>query len=253
MRVHKKEGSPLGGTFIWGIEQNFVTSFSPFTYDRYASDMIYDSLVEQGPDGEDIFWMCEDVTFLTHSDDSSIPEGHTQIFVDVVQNSTWSDGFPITAEDFAFSLNLLREYVPFQGLEEMIACYAPTTYKVFCEFETESVWNWHNIAYRSLIPKQVWADYGEYYWKKEPTPETLDELVMSGPFKPSVWICGEFEELTQNPNNFRNPRKILPEAVSETTTTASPTPDGIPMEWFAIGIGVPVIIVIALVIWRMKK
>ena len=37
------------------------------------------------------------------------------------------------------------------------------------------------------------------------------------------------------------------------TTTTSPPPDGIPMEWLALGIGAPVILVIVLVVWKVRK
>ena len=38
-----------------------------------------------------------------------------------------------------------------------------------------------------------------------------------------------------------------------TTTTTSSTTAGIPMEWLAVGIGVPVILVIVLVVWKVRK
>jgi ABC-type transport system substrate-binding protein len=198
--------------------------------------MIFDYLIRQGPDGEDVLWMCEDVTILTHSDDPFVPEGHTRFLVDIIQNATWSDGVPITAEDFAFSFNFERDYVPFSGLENMVACYASSTYRLFCEFDIESIWLWHNIGYRPLLPKQVWAEYGENYWQHQPSPETLDEMVISGPFKPTLWIPREYEELTQNPDYFKNPRKIIPEATEPPSTTITSTSITFDEARFVLGI-----------------
>ena len=236
MRVHKKDGSPLGGTFIWGTEPHFETSFSPFTYDRYISDMLFDSLIIRDPDGNDVLWMCEDVTILAHADDPMVPEGHTRFLVDIIQNATWSDGTPITAEDFVFSLSFLRDYVPFRGLEDLVACYAQTTYRLFCEVDSETVWDWHEIAYQPLLPKQVWAEYGENYYQNQPTPENLDEMVVSGPFLPTLWIRGEYEELTQNPDYFRNPRKIIPTTMEPSPTTTTDTSSTFDESRFLIGI-----------------
>jgi ABC-type transport system substrate-binding protein len=236
LRVHKKEGTPLGGTFIWGIEGAFGSSFNPFGYDRYISDMLYDYLVRIGPDGNDVLWMCEDVTILNHADDPLVPEGHTRFLIDIVQNASWSDGTPITAEDFAFSLNFLRDYVLFQGLEDLIACFALSRYRLFCELESESIWDWHKIAYQPLLPMQVWAEYGEDYYQYQPTPETLEEMVVSGPFLPTLWIRGEYEEITQNPNYFRNPRKIMPVTTDSSPTTTTTTSTTYDESRFLIGI-----------------
>jgi ABC-type transport system substrate-binding protein len=79
--------------------------------------MLFDSLVKVGPDGNDILWMCDDYELITHADDPSVPEGHTRINVDIIQNATWSDGTPITAEDFAFSLSFMRDNVPLAGAD----------------------------------------------------------------------------------------------------------------------------------------
>ena len=48
-------------------------------------------------------------------------------------------------------------------------------------------------------------------------------MVVSGPFKPTLWIPFEYEELTQNPDYFKNPRKIIPETITETTPTTTST------------------------------
>jgi ABC-type transport system substrate-binding protein len=226
LKIHQKTGSPLGGTYTWANPLD-ILSFNQYSVNSaYAFNilnMMFDPLVSVGPDGNDINWMAEDYIVLTHSDDPGITEGHTRIIVDVIQNATWSDGTPITAEDIAFTQNFLRDHVPVAGsnLASMVACYATTTYQLIIEFDTESYWHWHNVAYNGIIPRQVWLDYADAYDEYQPSPATLGEMVVSGPFLPTTWVQGDFVELEQNPNYWKNPRLIESEEITPATTTTT--------------------------------
>jgi ABC-type transport system substrate-binding protein len=184
MRIHRKSGDVLGGTYTWANPLD-ILSFNHYSVNSaYAPNilnMLFDSLVKVGPDGNDILWMCDDYELITHADDPSVPEGHTRINVDIIQNATWSDGTPITAEDFAFSLSFMRDNVPVAGadLVDMVACYAETTSQLIIEFESESFWNWHNVAFKSVIPKQIWSNYTENYDQYQPSSADIDEMVIS--------------------------------------------------------------------------
>ena len=209
--------------------------------------MMFDALVDIDPYGNDQNWMCEDYTVLTHADDASIPEGHTRILVDVIQNATWSDGTQITAEDFAFTMNFLRDNVPAYGadLVDMVACYAPTTYQLFCEFDSESYWHWHSVSYKSVIPAQVWTDFADNYDEYQPSPATITDMVVSGPFKPTAWVQGDFVEMEQNPDYFKNPRLLeRPVTETETTTTTTEPPPDYTMALVAGAVGAAVVILV---------
>ena len=223
LRVHRKEEAILGGTYIWSVERDTRT-FNPLTgAATYIEEILYDPLVRIGPNGNDLLWMCESYSIKVHEDNPDITEGHTRIIVDIIQNATWSDGLPLTAEDFAFTLNFIHDYVPFSGLEDMVACYAPTPFQLFCEFNTETYWHWHNVAYTAAIPPQTWINYTTNYYEYQPDSSSLDDMIVSGPFTPSLWIPGEYIELKQNPEYFRNPRKIIPETAGPVNTTVSTT------------------------------
>jgi ABC-type transport system substrate-binding protein len=250
MKIHNKEGNVLGGTYTWANPLD-ILSFNHYSvnsaYAQNILNMMFDGLVSVGPDGTDVLWMCEDYTVETHAENPDVPDGHTRILVDVIQNATWSDGTPITAEDFAFSLNFMRDNVPVAGADliDMFACYAPTTYQLFCEFNSESYWHWHSIAYKSVIPSQVWIDYAENYDQYQPSSANVDEMVVSGPFKPVTWIQGDFVELEQNPNYWKNPRLIQPEETTpETTTTTTPPPQDYTMALVAGAVGAAVVILV---------
>jgi ABC-type transport system substrate-binding protein len=259
LRIHQKTGDVIGGTYTWANPLD-ILSFNHYSvnsgYARNILNMLFDSLVNIDPVGNDVLWMCDSFEVLTHADDASVPDGHTRILVDVIQNATWSDGTPITAEDFAFSLNFMRDFVPVAGadLADMVACYAPTTFELFCEFESESYWHWHSVAYKSVIPSQVWLDYSDDYDEYQPSPSTLDDMVVSGAFKPTTWVQGDFVELEQNENYWKNPRLIPHGEPSETTptTTENPPPD-YTMALVAGAVGAAVVILVGgYIVMRQK-
>ena len=227
LRVHKKEDTVFGGTYTWANPLE-ILSFNHYSINSAYADnvlqMLFDPMVRIGPDGNNINWMCDDFSVLTHSDDRSVPDGHTRILIDVVQNATWSDGTPVTAEDFAFTWNFIRDHVPevAANLVDMVACYAPTAYQLFCEFNSESYWHWHSLSYQSVIPKQVWTEFSGDYDEYQPNSSTIDEMIVSGAFIPVKWKIGDYIELVQNPTYFRNPRNLPTTTSAETTTTRTP-------------------------------
>jgi ABC-type transport system substrate-binding protein len=225
LRIHNKDDSDsIGGVYTWANPRD-TYSFNHFSLNTpYATNilqMLFDSLVRSGPDNEDIPWLCESYVVQTHADDNNIPEGHTRIVVDIIKNATWSDGTPIYACDFLFTLTFIRDHTP-EGAEltNLKKCYLTDEYQFVCEFDTESYWNWHSIAYKSVIRQKVWEDYTEDYDEYQPSPSTLDDMVTSGPFYASTWVQGDFVELKQNPFYWKNPRKLQ---YDSTTTTSSDT------------------------------
>ncbi len=201
-------GAPFGGTFRWSTPLdldtfNFMTSNSAYTIN--VMQMLYDSLIKVGPDGNDILWLAESYLAETHADNPSVPEGHTRFTFDLIQNATWTDGAPLTAEDVAFTLNYYRNspgnpYGP--DLTEMTAAYAPTTYRMVLEFNTESYWHLHTISYKPIIPKHFFLDIGLEGWNTWDPQPPGESMVTSGPYNVSEYVPGEFCELTINHDYF---------------------------------------------------
>lgn len=73
------------------------------------AQMFYDSLIKIGPDGNDIPWLAERFFAETHVDNPTVPDDYTRFTFDIIDNATWTDGQSLTAEDIAFSLNLLKD------------------------------------------------------------------------------------------------------------------------------------------------
>jgi ABC-type transport system substrate-binding protein len=209
-KVHLKdsEGGPFGGTFRWSNPLdldsfNFMVSSSAYTAN--VLNQLYDSLMTQDDQGNDVLWLAESYTAQTHADNPDITDGHTRFTFNLIQNATWTDGTRLTAADVAFSLNYFRDAPgnPYGAdLGDMTAAYAPTDYTVVVEFDTESYWHLHTVAYKPVIPKAVFEDIGLEGWNLwNPDPPTT-AMVTSGPFNVSDYVAGEFVELTYNPNYY---------------------------------------------------
>jgi ABC-type transport system substrate-binding protein len=246
-KVHLKDelGGPFGGTFRWSNPLdldtfNFMVSSSAYTMNVLGE--LYDSLIQQDDEGNDVNWLAESYTAETHEDDDSVPDGYTRFTFQMIQNATWTDGTPITGEDVAFSLNYFRDAPgnPYGAdLTEMTAAYAPTTYTVVVEFGSESFWHLHTAAYKPVIPKAVFQDVGLDGWNLwNPDPPT-ETMVTSGPFNVSDYVAGEFVELTYNPNYFFGLDRS-----TDTTDTGPATGPDFTMAIVAGAVGAAVVILV---------
>lgn len=106
-------GVHIGGTLAIAYPFRDVESFNfmhtMFPVPDPIVQFFYDSLFRQNPDGDAFNWFAKDYTVETHADNTRVPENHTRVTFNMIQNATWTDGEPITAEDAAFSLNYYRD------------------------------------------------------------------------------------------------------------------------------------------------
>jgi ABC-type transport system substrate-binding protein len=226
-KVHKIDGTQ-GGTYRWCNSEdidtfNFMATSS--AYSQNILNMLYDSLVTIGPDGHDVPWLAESWVIETHADNPAVPDGHTRITFNIIENATWSDGTPLTALDVAYTLNFYQAAPGNQygsDLDDLTAAYAPTTYTAVVEFATESYWHLHVVGYKPIIPAHVFTNIGADNWQTW-NPDPTEDYVTSGPFNVSEYVQGEFVELTRNPNWFYAPQ--WPTTSTSTTTTTTTTTD----------------------------
>ena len=229
VEIHRKYDDIVGGTYTYASPRD-ILSFNPFSENSYFAEhilqLIYDPMVRIGPDGQDLQWMVDSFQIETHSDNPLVDEGHMRITTNLIQNASWSDGSPITAEDVSFTLNLLltSEAYSFNDLRDMVSCYALNTYQFVAEFGTESFWHWRSIAYKPILPRQIWLEYSENPDEYQPSPATIHDMIVSGPFKPQAWVQGDFLELQNNPDYFDRPwNETYPytSTISQSTSSSS--------------------------------
>ena len=248
LKVHEKDSQQwdqTGGTYLWSIPMDsggaspdfFVISDIPHLYWYSPFPIMFlaqDSLVRVNPQSEDIPWLAEDWSIETHSDNPDVPEGHTRITVDIVQNATWSDGTPITAEDFIYTINfhcdndVTYEYLDsydYDLRDSLVTFYSTLPTKFIAEFNTESYWNWHKICYLSVLPSHQSNMLDFLQNTRDYDPDTFTDLAYAGPFKPTEWVPNEYIELSQNEYYWKNPRFLEPPITPTTTTTSTPLPE----------------------------
>ncbi len=236
-KIHLKSdaGGPWGGIFRRSIPHgissfNFMVTSDPYTMNMF--EMLYDRLFKRDANGMDMLWLAESFLAETHVDNDAVIEGHVRFTFNLIQNATWTDGMPLTAEDVAYTMNYYRDASgnPYgYDLTNMTAAYAETTYTLIVEFSSESYWHLYDIAYKPIIPKHVFEEVGINDWNLWNPQPPGEIMVTSGPFNISEYVEGEFIELTFNYKYFYT---WSPCAPNYTTSTSIPDFEPFsPLEW----------------------
>ncbi|MHA2158899.1 MAG: ABC transporter substrate-binding protein [Candidatus Thorarchaeota archaeon] len=202
----------FGGTVGVSLSQE-PYSFNIYTTNSRFSNMIfenlYSSLYSHDPNMNPIPDLVESKLVEVQSNHSGVtifPLNHMRFTFDIIQNATWTDGEPLTAEDVVFTLNYLNWSSAYgnpaaAGLSNLVAAYAPTPYRAVIEFNTESYWHFYNIAYEYIIPKHIFTNIDYSGWNTwNPVFDSKEPHVTSGPFFLTDFDAGEFYELTVNPD-----------------------------------------------------
>ncbi|MHA1780441.1 MAG: ABC transporter substrate-binding protein [Candidatus Thorarchaeota archaeon] len=216
-------GGPFGGTFRWSISKDIDTfnfmiyeaNSAPYgDYARGVLGELYDSLLVWDWQGNIINWLAESYLVETHADNPSVLDGHIRYTFRVLQNASWSDNTPLTAEDVAFSINYYKQGDvnpnhrdnPYSySLTNLVSATTPTAYVVVAEFNDTSYWNFHTLGRLPIIPKHVFESIGPENWDTwDPQPPNKP-MVTSGPYNVTEHIAGEFIELTHNSIYFYGP------------------------------------------------
>jgi len=266
--IHRIEGG-YGGTLDVAISQepdsfNFFVARS--AYSRTILDMLYSSLFDRDPDGHPIGDLAESMVIEKHDDNQAVPEGHTRFTIDIIQNATWTDGYPLTAEDVAFTFNYIMDANITQiiDLGEIYGVWSPTPHRVVFEFSSESYWHFSEFAYQWIIPKHIFNDVdgiGYEGWETwNPGFDPAEPHVTSGPFYLTDFEPGEFYEVSYNPNFYYAPDRSLP-FTPDPTTSSTPTPSSIPTPFNPIplatgvtaGVSIAIILVTVVEIYRSKR
>jgi len=235
-KIHRIDGTPGGTVYVnfSGMDPETFNIFAYFTI--YSSEMLlnlWPTLYSRNPNADPWPYLAKSLLEETHSTNPDVAEGNTRFTIDIVQNATWSDGTPLTAEDVAFTYTYLLETAPLGnaksvGLEALVAAYAPTKYRVVLEFSTESYWHLSHVAYQKIIPKHIFNPVdgiGYNGWNEwNPVYNPSHPHVTCGPFVLTDWQEGEFYELSANRDFLYYPFR------DETDQTSTPPiiPDPIP-------------------------
>ncbi|MFW9812567.1 MAG: ABC transporter substrate-binding protein [Candidatus Thorarchaeota archaeon] len=206
-RIHRVDGT-YGGLFNIGLGQepySFNIYVTNLMYSHLILENLYSSLYSRDPNMNPLPDLAISMLTETHSNNSMIPDGHMRYTFDILQNASWSDGQSLTAEDISFTFLYQLESRAYgnpagSSLNDLVAVYAPSTYRVVFEFSSESYWHFSKIAYDYIIPKHIFTAIGYEGWNTwNPVFDPEEPHVTSGPFVLTDFELGEFYELTVNP------------------------------------------------------
>ncbi len=226
-------------------------------------ESLWPTLFTVGPNMEFIPNLATSITSETHADNSAVPDGHTQITVDLLHNATWSDGVHLTAEDVVFTVTYEYESGLFGNpavleMENLVAAYAPTSTKAVFVYNTESYWHQFNRATRYIIPKHIFNDIdgvGYENWNAwNPVLNPEDPHVTCGPFVIKDETVVVEQDHLYSFEMIKNPKYYNTKPYENETETQT-TPE-IPFPWsdFTLGmlLSTTVCVIVILIIDRWK-
>ncbi|MHA1290025.1 MAG: ABC transporter substrate-binding protein, partial [Candidatus Thorarchaeota archaeon] len=238
MRKIQKLDGTFGGTVPIAIGQepdSFNIYVTNSAYSAAILSELWPSLYGFGPDLNPWPDLAESMLTETHADNSDVPEGHTRFTVDIVQNATWSDGVPLTAQDVAFTFTYAFESAEYGNpagtdMGDLFSAYAPTPTRAVIEFTTESYWHFSNFAYDTIIPFHIFNDdtgIGYEGWNTwNPVFDASEPNVNCGPYIFTDYEDGEFYKISHNPLFHYAPER--PDT-TDTDTDTTPVDTGFDM------------------------
>jgi peptide/nickel transport system substrate-binding protein len=121
----------------------------------------------------------------------------------------WHDGQPLTAEDVAFTFNMIKGFDSFALLKSytslLAKAEAPDATTAVLTFEQPVANTDERFSGVPILPKHIWEKFKDA--KAASEFENL-EMIGSGPFKLAEFKSGEFTRLTAVKDHYLTPPKI---------------------------------------------
>jgi len=201
-----------GGRIEYGIKSDIETLnplTATWTYTWEVLENIYESIYTYNPYdiSEDWGWFAESWTIEDWTSPTNV--SGTKITFNFVNNATWHDGIPFTAEDVRFTYDYIQTYaVPrympnVQFIEKMVLVddYTLEVYQ-----NTTSYFAFHYLNGPPILPKHIWEKVGADWQDYDPVAE--GELIGLGPWKFVSYVPGEYVHLVANGDYFRFPDRF---------------------------------------------
>jgi ABC-type transport system substrate-binding protein len=211
------DGGPFSGTLrvSMAIEPstfNPMTTVSQYSWMLFSN--MFNSLLRTGPDGAKRFDLAEAFIAETHDSNPEVPDGHTRFTFDIIQNASWSDGTPLTADDIVYTFLYYYETRLVYGnpmgedLLDLYAAFSPHPSKVVLEFSSESYWLLGKISDTIILQKTLLQSIGFSGWNSWNPVFSSDPYPTSGPFNITNISHGSYYELSYNPKYHHHVRGI---------------------------------------------
>jgi peptide/nickel transport system substrate-binding protein len=199
--------APQGGTLRIGTSSGLISPnpFVGFNQDDYSTWMyIYPSLLQYDTTTSTYDYMPSFATDWQRSDDGLTVTFHT------VPNAKWSDGQALTADDVAFTFNMIKKYADgptgaWAGSVTFLKTIEATDANtVVATYDQPSGTALFDLGLTPILPPQVWSQYATGDGKALKTfpnvPENGQPLVGGGPFVMTEYKKNDIALFEANPN-----------------------------------------------------
>ena len=175
-------------------------------WDTMLNNIIYDYLLNPDPKSfAELPWLAS--TWKVESWTAPGNVNGLKISFNLVQNSTWHDGRPVTAEDVVFSWKYAQQQenpVYISYLMNLVDANATSKYTAVAYLNTTSYWALHWVGENiPIIPKHIWENIEDSITYQ---PLTEGNLIGSGPYMFKEYKPGEYLLVEANPNYFMKPK-----------------------------------------------
>jgi peptide/nickel transport system substrate-binding protein len=174
-------------------------------WDTMLNNVIYDALINLDPTTfEELPWLAES----WETEPWTTPEGEEglKLTFNLIDDVTWHDGEPLTAEDVVFTWNYALEQenpVYISYLSGLVDTETEGANTAIAYLNTSSFWALHWLgANIPIIPKHIWENVEDSVTYQ---PIADGNLIGSGPYKFKEYKPGEYVLVEANPKWFLKP------------------------------------------------
>jgi len=149
-----------------------------------------------------------------------VSEDGLKVTLHLVHNATFHDGVPITSEDVAFSVDVIKKYHPFKAMfAPVVSVDTPDPYTAVLNLSHPhpALMLAMSGQLMSIIPKHIYGDGQDV----KTHPRNTTGLVGSGPFKLAEYKNGEYVILERYDGFFMKDRPYLDKIVMRIITDPS--------------------------------
>ncbi len=159
--------------------------------------------------------------------DYSWSNNHTVLTLKVRKGVQWHDGKPMTAEDIAFTINVLAHdaWTYYHGYYTHVDhAEAVDNYTVKVYFKSPDAGFIYNaLTSMNVMPEHIWKPIIDKYGNKTVTymPKVPDDLVGTGPFKIVKYVPSQYIEYVANKNYWIKGRPCIDKLIVNFITESS--------------------------------
>ncbi|HSJ58757.1 MAG TPA: peptide ABC transporter substrate-binding protein [Anaerolineae bacterium] len=151
------------------------------------------------------------LTEIPTTDNGGVSEDGLMVTMNLRDDIVWSDGTPITAEDFVFTYQMIMDpnntVVSQYPYDQLVSVEAPDERTVVMTF-SEPFAPWLAWFWRGVLPKHIIEPVFEANGSMDEAEWNLAPTVGCGPYDFAEWESGSYIRFVKNPNYWGEPAKI---------------------------------------------